>query len=134
MDEKTALANFKTGVETIGTWIEEKQKAAGSDPSAKRAIVGEIVGKLQAVKTDGLPAELKGAWDEMNVVLAELGEVCKTMPEIDAAKPEEMGSLMQDFLPKIVAIQTKVEPVAKKLQDVGVKYGLDLKKVAPGGK
>lgn len=134
VDEKTALANFKTEVETVGTWIEEKQKSVGTDPAAGMAMVGEIVGKFKAVKTDGLPADLKGAWGDMNAVLGEMGDVFKSMPKIDASKPEEMGKLMQDFMPKMVAIQAKVEPAAKNLQEIGTKYGLDMKKVAPGNK
>lgn len=115
IDEKTALATFKTEVETVGTWIEEKQKSVAADPAAGMAMVGEIVGKLKAVKTDGLPADLKGGWGEMNAVLGEMGDVFKGMP-------------------KMMAIQAKLEPVAKKLQEIGKKYDLDMAKVAPGNK
>jgi hypothetical protein len=131
VDEKTALANFKTEIETAGTWIEEKQKSMPGDPAA---MVGEVIGKLKAVKTAGLPADLKGAWADMNAALGELGEVFKGMPKMDALKPEEMRKVMEDLMPKLMAIQAKVEPVAAKLQEIGMKYGLDMKKVAPGGK
>jgi hypothetical protein len=132
VDEKTAIANFKTEVETVSKWIEEKQKSAGADPAAGAAMVGEIVAKLKAVNTDGLPADLKAAWVDMNGVLGEMGEVFKSMPKVDASKPEEMGKVMGDFMPKIMAIQAKVTPVAAKLEEVGKKYGLDMTKVAPG--
>ncbi len=134
VDEKTAIANFKTEVETVGAWIDEKQKSVGADPAAGMAMVSEIVNKLQGIQTDGLPADLKAAWHDMNVVLGEMGGVFKAMPKIDESKPEETGKLMQEFMPKMMAIQAKVEPVAMKLQEVGMKYGLDMKKVAPGGK
>jgi hypothetical protein len=132
VDEKTAIASFKTEVETVGKWIEEKQKTAGADPAAGAAMVGEIVAKLKAVKTDGLPADLKAAWGDMNGALGEMGDVFKSMPKVDAAKPEEMGKVMGEFMPKIMAVQAKVAPVAAKLEEIGKKYGLDMAKVAPG--
>jgi len=132
VDEKTAIANFKSEVENVGKWIEEKQKATAADPAAGMAMVGDIVGKLKGIKTDGLPADLKGAWGEMGVVLGEMGDVFKNMPKPDPANPQAAGKVMGEFLPKIMAIQAKVEPVAKKLQDIGTKYGLDMSKVAPG--
>jgi len=131
-DEKTAVANFKTEVETVGKWIEEKQQTAGQDPAAAATMVGEIIAKLKGIKTEGLPADLKGAWDEMGVVMTEMGELFKSMPKIDASKPEEMSKVMGEFMPKMMAIQAKVEPVAKKLEEIGKKYGLDMTKVAPG--
>jgi hypothetical protein len=132
-DEKTAIANFKSEIESVGKWIEEKKPAA-NDPASAGQTVSEIIAKLKAVKTDGLPADLKAAWAEMNTVLTEMGEVFKSMPKIDASKPEEMGKVMGEFMPKMMAIQAKVEPVAKKLEEVGKKYELDMTKVAPGGK
>ena len=134
VDEKIAIANFKAKVETIGTWIEEKRKSVGSDRAAGMAMVGEIAGKLKVIRTDGLPAELKAAWGEMNAALAEMGGVLKGMPKIDASKPDEMDRLMQDFMPKMVAVQSKLDLVSKKLQEVGTSYGLDMSKVAPSGK
>jgi hypothetical protein len=134
VDEKTAIANFKTEVETVGKWIEEKQKTAGADPAAGATMVGEIIAKLKGIKTDGLPADLKGAWGEMGTVMTEMGDIFKNMPKIDASKPEEMGKVMGEFMPKMMAIQTKMEPVTKKLEEIGKKYDLDMTKVAPGNK
>ena len=39
---------------------------------------------------------------------------------------------MGELMPKMMAIQAKMEPAAKKLEEVGKKYGLDMTKVAPG--
>jgi hypothetical protein len=134
VDEKTAIANFKTEIETVGTWIEDRQKSVLGDPAAAVTMVGEVIGKLKAIKTAGLPADLKGAWGEMNAVLGEMGDVFKGVPKMDASKPEEMIKVMGELMPKIIAVQAKVEPATKKLQEVGAKYGLDMKKIAPGGK
>ncbi|MEI7821206.1 MAG: hypothetical protein WCK55_09840 [Verrucomicrobiota bacterium] len=134
VDEKTAIANFKTEVESVTKWADEKSKAASKDPMAGMTMVGEIVGKFKAIKTDGLPADLKSAWGEMTSVLGEMGDIFKNMPKIDASKPEDMGKVMGDLMPKMMAVQAKMEPIGKKLEELGKKYDIDLKKVANGGK
>ena len=130
--EKNAIANFKTEVESVGKWIEEKQKSVQTDPAAGMAMMGEMVGKFKAIKTDGLPADLKGAWGEMGGVMTEMGEIFKGMPTAKPDKPEDAMKAMGELMPKIMAIQSKMEPAAKKLEEVGKKYGLDMSKVAPG--
>ena len=131
VDEKTAIANFKTEVEGVTKWIEEKQKTVAADPAAGMTMVGEIVTKFKGVKTDGLPADLKGAWGEMTVVMTEMGEVFKGMPTAKPDKPEDAMKAMGEMMPKMMAIQAKMEPAAKKLEEVGKKYGLDMTKVSP---
>jgi hypothetical protein len=132
VDEKTAIANFKAEVESVGKWIEEKQKTEPADPAAGAAMMGEVIGKIKAVKTDGLPADLKDAWGEMGVVLTEMGELFKGMPTGATDKPEDAMKALGEMMPKMMAMQAKMEPISKKLEEVGKKYGLDMSKVAPG--
>ena len=94
-------------------------------------MVGEIVTKFKGIKTDGLPADLKGAWGEMTVVMTEMGDIFKGMPTAKPDKPEDAMKAMGEIMPKMMAIQAKMEPAAKKLEEVGKKYGLDMTKVAP---
>jgi hypothetical protein len=131
VDEKTAIANFKSEVESVSKWAEEKQKSAASDPAAGMAMMGEVVAKFKAVKTDGLPADLKGAWGEMTGIMGEMGDIFKNMPKPDPSKPDAAGKMMGEIMPKLMALQAKVEPVTKKLEEIGKKYGLDMSKVAP---
>ncbi len=130
-NEKAAITNFKTEVEGVTTWIAEKQKTAPADPAAGMAMMGEIIGKFKSVKTDGLPADLKGAWGEMTAVMTEMGDIFKGMPTGKSDKPEDAMKAMGEIMPKMMAIQAKIEPASKKLEEVGKKYGLDLSKVAP---
>lgn len=132
IDEKTAIANFKGEIETVTKWMEEKQKSAASDPMAGIAMMGEMVTKFKGIKTEGLPADLKGAWGEMTVVFTELGDVLKGMPKLDASKPEDAAKVMGELVPKIMAVMSKGDPIAKKLEEIGKKYGLDMKKLGPG--
>ncbi len=127
-DEKTALANFKADVEGFAKWADEKGKAAKSDPAAGMKMMGELVDKLKAIKTDGLPADLKGAWGEFSGVLGEMADIFKGV-KLD--KPDDAMKVMGDLMPKITAVQGKLEPVMKKLTEVGKKYELDMTKVGP---
>ena len=132
VDEKTALATFKADVESVGKWIEEKQKSAPPDPAAGMAMMGEIVLKVKSIRTDGLPSDLKGAWGEMNGALDEMGTIFKGLPTAKPDKPEDAMKAFGEIMPKMMAVQAKMEPISKKLQEVGTKYGLDMSKVAPG--
>ena len=133
-DEKTAIANFKTEIESTTKWMEEKQKDAGADPVKGTAVVGEIVAKFKSIKTDGLPADLKAAWGEMAGVMTEFGEVFKGLPKVDPAKPEDAMKAFGEIGPKMMAIEEKGKPIAKKLEELGKKYGIDMSKVGPGSK
>ena len=85
MDEKTAIANLKGEIETVGAWIEEKYKIFARDPEAKWAMMDEVFAKQRGIKTEGLPADFKTAWDARNAALTETGDFFKVMR---AAKQE----------------------------------------------
>lgn len=126
-DEKTAIANFKSEVESVGKWIDEKQKTPPTGPAEGMAMMRDIIARLKSIKTDGLPADLKSAWDEMSVILSDMGEVVKTMP----SKPQDEAKAMSEMMPKMMAIQARIEPAAKKLKEAGGKYGIKMDNVVP---
>jgi len=134
VDEKTAIANFKTDIEGAKKWMESQDKAASADPVKGMEMVGAMVAKFKGIKTDGLPADLKATWGEMTGVMSEFGDLFKGLPKVDPAKPDEAMKAFGELMPKMMAIQAKGEPIAKKLEELGTKYGIDLKKVGPGGK
>ena len=92
--------------------------------------MGEMIGKFKAVKTDGLPADIKGAWGEMTAVFGELGDIFKALPVDKAGDQEAMMKAMGELLRKLIAMQSKIEPAAKKLEELGKKYGIDLSKLS----
>ncbi len=134
VSEADAIANFKKEVEGIVKWEEDSKKTTPpNDPAAGMAMMTAMIAKFQAVSTNGLPADLKGPWGEFTGVLGELGTLVKGMPKISKDKPDDGMKAMMEMLPKMMELQTKVEPIVKKLSEVGKKYGLDaLDKVGPG--
>ncbi len=129
-DEKTAIEEFKKDVTEFSKWSDEKQKAL-TDPAQAMASFGELAAKLKAIKTDGLPADLKDPWNGM---LGSLDKMAALMPK-DAAAAQKMMSdpnSAKDFMPKMMAIEAEVKPNVEKLQAAGKKYGIDnLDKVGP---
>ena len=138
VDEKTAIATFKTDVENFGKWAEENSKNASSDPLSGITMMGELGGKFKSIKTDGLPADLKAAWNEMGGVMGEMGELFKGLKIPKPAKPEDTQKILADLGPKMVELGPKMQEITKrgdvimkKLKEIGTKYGLDMSKVGP---
>jgi hypothetical protein len=128
-DEKTAIANFKADIETVGKWMDEKQKSKPADPLAAMGLMNEMVGKVRGIRTEGLPADLKTAWDETSVLFGEMAEIFKGMPTAESKNPADAMKALGEIVPKMTALQSKMNPASKKLEEVGKKYGLDLKKI-----
>ena len=119
-----------------------KEQEAGlkTNPMAGIAMIRNIVTKLNAVKTDALPADLKSGFTEFVVAISKMGEIFKDWPE----KPEEMQAFivkklgedpkyMDVFGEKMAALEKEVQPAVEKLDALGKKYGLEgLGALAPG--
>mgnify|MGYP000063523862 FL=1 len=103
-DEKTAIATFKDEIETVGKWVEEKQKSAKTAPEAVIPMIREMAAKFKVIKTDGLPTDLKAAWGEMSSAMTEMAELYKGTPPSNPQKPEEdAAKKMQDEVAKLAA-------------------------------
>lgn len=140
--ENPAIEAFKKDVATLETYTTEQELLAKKDPMAGITMIRGVIAKVQAVKTDGLPADLKEGWKSFVVVMAKMGEVFKGWPD----KPEEVqafivkkgtedAAYMENFEKKMTAIESELEPVMEKLEDLSKKYGLDgIGTILPGGK
>jgi hypothetical protein len=114
-NEKAALETFKTETAALDTWA----KAQNKGPE----FTTQLTAKMKAIKTDGLPADLKEAWtsavdgvEKMNAVAAEISK-----------NPEAIG--------KMLALAGEMEPRAAKLKEVANKHGITtLDEFGGGGK
>jgi hypothetical protein len=134
-----ALDGFKKEMGSLEGYIKEQEAGLKSNPMAGIAMIRGIVGKLQAVKTDGLPADLKTGFTEFVAQIAKMGVLFKDWPE----KAEEMQpfivkkigedpKFMDNFGAKMAEIEKEMQPAVVKLDELGKKYGLDMSKLAPG--
>ncbi len=125
-DEKAAIEGFKKEVTDFKTWSDEKEKSFKS-PADGLAAFGEMGAKIKAIKTEGLPADLKEPWDAMLVSLAQMVALLEKFPK-DAAEIEKKFAdqdFMKEFGAKADAIQEALKPNIEKLKEAGKKYGIE---------
>ena len=135
-----ALDGFKKEMTGIEAFVKEQEAGLKANPMAGIAMIRNIVAKLQAVKTDALPADLKGGFIDFVAAISKMGDMFKGWPE----KPEEMQGFivkklgedpkyMDAFGAKMAALEKEVQPAVTKLDALGKKYGLEgLGALAPG--
>ena len=135
-----ALDGFKKEMTGIEAFVKEQEAGLKANPMAGIAMIRNIVAKLQAVKTDALPADLKGGFIDFVAAISKMGDMFKGWPE----KPEEMQGFivkklgedpkyMDAFGVKMAALEKEVQPAVTKLDALGKKYGLEgLGGLAPG--
>jgi hypothetical protein len=135
-----ALDGFKKEMTALEGFIKEQEAGLKTNPMAGIAMIRNIVGKLKAVKTDGLPADLKDGFTEFITAISKMGDMFVGWPE----KAEDMQAFivkkigedpkyMDSFGQKMAALEKDMQPATAKLDALGKKYGLDgLGAIAPG--
>ncbi|MEO6740848.1 MAG: hypothetical protein ABIP20_11380 [Chthoniobacteraceae bacterium] len=134
-----ALDGFKKEMTGLEAFVKEQEAGLKTNPMAGISMIRNIVAKLRAVKTDGLPADLKGGFTEFVTAIAKMDDMFKGWPE----KSEEMQAFivkkigedpkyMDAFGAKMAALEKDMQPAVAKLDELGKKYGLDMSKLAPG--
>ena len=125
--EKDALEEFKKDSVSLKTWAEEQEKGFKGDPMAPLKMMKELVAKMKAVKTDGLPADLKDSWntvvDDMEKMAAATADVPSDLTKI-AADPA-LAKKMQDMQAKMMELGPKIDADGKKMGEVAKKYGIE---------
>ncbi len=86
-----------------------------------------VMARVNAIKTDGLPADLKEAFTGFRSKLSEMVDLLKDMPE----KKEDMLAWAQKMAAdpalgaKMAAIGQEVGVLGEKLSEVAKKHGID---------
>ena len=125
VSEKQALEDFKKSAEELNALT--KDDAAAADPMAGMAKMKTVVAKVNAIKTDGLPADLKEAFTNFRSKLGEMAGLLKDMPE----KKEDMLAWAQkvaadpELGAKMGALGQEVGALGEKLGEVAKKHGID---------
>ena len=134
-----ALDGFKKEMTGIEAFVKEQEAGLKTNPMAGIAMIRNIVTKLQTVKTDGLPPDLKGGFMEFVTSISKMGDMFKGWPEkgedMQAFIVKKLGEdpkFMDSFGEKMAALEKEMAPAVAKLDELGKKYGIDMSKVAPG--
>jgi hypothetical protein len=135
-----ALDGFKKEMTGLEGYVKEQEAGLKTNPMAGIAMIRNIVTKLKAIKTDGLPEDLKGGYAEFVTAISKMGDMFTGWPE----KAEDMQAFivkkigedpnyMDSFGAKMSALEKDMAPAVAKLDALGKKYGLDgLSALAPG--
>ena len=135
-----ALDGFKKEMTGLEAYVKQQEAGLKENPMAGIAMIRNIVTKLRAIKTDGLPADLKGGYMEFVTAISKMGDMFTGWPE----KAEDMQAFivkkigedpkyMDKFGEKMSALEKDMAPAVAKLDELGKKYGLEgLGALAPG--
>ena len=135
-----ALDTFKKDMAALEASIKVQEAALKDNPMGGIAMIRDIIGKLKAIKVDGLPDDLKSGYLEFVGAISKMGDIFKDWPE----KADEMQAFivkkigedpkyMETFGEKMAALEKDVAPAVAKLDALGKKYGLEgLGALAPG--
>ena len=127
-DASTAMTEFKSDIAAIralGIKLSEEGKC---NPVAGMRMMKLTTAKLAAVRTDGLPEDLRNAYDRMARFWTATGEVYSDMPEEDAAVEAWARKKFSDpkFAEKFKPIMEEGRAAGAELTRVTKKYNIEL--------
>jgi hypothetical protein len=139
-DEKAAIERFKADGKAIKEWT-DKNKPDEKNPVSSMAMMDQMVVKLKAVRTDGLPADLKGAYGKMVAVVEKMQAAFKGFPKDQAAFmtfiQEKMTSdpaFMTNFQQQMETLSKEGDAASEELKTVAKKYGIEDLDIGPDKK
>ena len=122
-----AVQTFKKDLANVGAFFEE---AKPKNSAEKLIIIRQACAKLKAVKTEGLPADLKAAYGDLVIVVGKAEEALKEFPE----KAQEVSEVLQkknadpaakaEFGKKMQVLRLEANPLTEKFLEACKKYGL----------
>ena len=127
ISEQAAVDRFKADLAEISKW-RLKRAAENKNDAALGAILGmELIAKVKAVNSDGLPTDLKSAWVEFIAkvskferVVKELGGNPADIVEKKAANPYKFEQLKQE----LNGVALEVIGSSGALNSVALKHGI----------
>jgi hypothetical protein len=127
-DDETAMREFKAEIAAIRALGEKMTGEAKGNPAAGMRMMKATTEKLAAVPTDGLPEDLKTAYDRMAKFWKATGEIYDDMPEDDAAVEAWGRKKFSDpkFEEKFKPIMIEGKTAGAELIKVTKKYGIEI--------
>jgi len=132
VSEKDALATYKTEALAIKEWSKKNEPDA-NNPVAGMALIGQMVDKMKAMKTAGLPADLKAAHEKMVATMGKMADAIKDFPK-DAEgfqkymieKATADPAFGTKFQAQMAELGKEAEASGEALKAAGKKYDIDL--------
>lgn len=135
--EGSSLEVYKRSIHDIKVFMEERQGETDSVKALEH--LRSLVTRISAVKTEGLPTDLATSFAAVRDAMQQIQTTFDALPvpvdqfekwmaaqatKGDAAVAEAQKK-MDTFVQTMTAIQKEIEPAAKKMNEVGARYGID---------
>jgi hypothetical protein len=115
-----ALESFKAKIGGLSEWFKKQKGQAGDDPAKAHQLMGEMMTKVNSISTEGLPEDLKGAFDGYERAMAKVQEISQSLP-VDQAGAE---AWYRDNADRLRALENETIVALKKLKEVAAKHGI----------
>lgn len=115
-----ALEAFKARMSGLSEWFKGAKGQAGEDPAKAHQLMGEMMNKVKSIPSEGLPPELKSAFERYQGAMSRVQEISKTMPA-DEAGAEKW---FMDNADKLGALEKDVLGAFKVLKEAAAAHGI----------
>lgn len=122
IDEKggPALESFKAKMGGLSEWFKNSKGQAGEDPAKAHQLMNEMMTKVKGMSSDGLPGDLKNAFDRYQGAMTRVQEMSKSLPT-DQAGAE---AWYRDNADKLRALENETIAALKLLKEAAAKHGM----------
>ena len=115
-----ALESFKAKMGGLSEWFKGARGKAGEDPVKAHQMMGEMMTRVKGISGEGLPPDLKSAFERYQGAMTRVQEVSRSMPT-DAAGAE---AWYHDNADKLATLEKEVLTAFKGLKEAAASHGL----------
>ncbi len=115
-----ALEGFKAKMGGLSEWFKNAKGQAGEDPAKAHQLMSEMMGKVKSISPEGLPPDLKSAFERYQGAMNRVQDISKSLPT-DQAGAEQWYKTNAD---KLGALENDVLGAFKVLKEAAAKHGL----------
>lgn len=115
-----ALEKFKAKMGGLSEWFKSARGKAGEDPVKAHQMMGEMMTRVKSISGEGLPPDLKSAFERYQVAMTRVQEVSRSMPT-DGPGAE---AWYRDNADKLATLEKEVLGAFRNLKEAAANHGL----------
>jgi hypothetical protein len=115
-----AMDSFKAKMGGLSEWFKQAKGQAGEDPAKAHELMGEMMTKVNSISAEGLPDDLKSAFEGYQATMLKVQEISKSLPK-DAAGAE---AWYRDNADRLRALENDTIVALKRFKEAAAKHGL----------
>ena len=115
-----AMDTFKAKMGGLSEWFKQAQGKAGKDPAKAHQMMADMMGRVKGISSEGLPPEVKTAFERFRVAMNQVQDVSKSLPNDEAGQ----AAWYHDNANKLAGLEKEFLSAAKLLKEECAKHGL----------